>query len=91
MTSLISKLRVKVLQSDIDNGVRHHPEQCPIASALRRQGYQAITVYTNRLSFLDPATGEFHFCSAPEKLTEFITFFDNSSNAEPNSFWITLS
>jgi len=82
----LGRILVKITQNDIDRGARYVADCCPIALALRRMGFTAINVWTDRASFLDPQADEFLFRSFPQEAIEFVQFFDNKKSVKPTKF-----
>lgn len=80
------RILVKVTQDDIDRGYRNKSDCCPIALALIRMGFKALTVYCHRASFLDAQTGEFLFRDLPDKAKKFVKAFDSQQDVKPFSF-----
>jgi hypothetical protein len=89
------RVQVKVTKKDITNGVLGYGEQCPIALALKRVGFQEQTVDQdliaydfNYYSVVDDAydVALVGAISTPHKAVKFIERFDNYEPVDPFEF-----
>ena len=92
------KVRVEVMQEDIDNGAISN-ESCPIALAFRRAtgALHTVSVDCFRIDALDTATSDdfpvshFVFYPLPPEASQFVTSFDSHQPVRPFSFEVTAS
>lgn len=67
-------LTIKVMQKDIDAGIRYHTGQCPIAKAIRRKTKKVVTVSNliriNRIPYAGVNSED------KEKIQNFVSDFD---------------
>lgn len=83
-----TKVRVVVTQRDINLGTRGNCERCPIARALRRQGF-LLAVWR---SWLDDVETGHRVTNLPLKACRAIHMFDNygRSSVQPFQFTVEL-
>lgn len=92
-------VEVAVTEEDIQNGVRASYDQCPIALALRRHGYNHVEVYCDSgIASSFPATADAFFNSGqwlnfqlPLPAYMFREEFDSGRPVEPVQFFLIMT
>lgn len=79
-------LAVVVSKNHIKEGLPKSPYACPIALALREQGYKHSDIAVSSINlYVKP-----HFYTLPSEAVSFIHYFDKNQNGEPFEFEIDL-
>ncbi len=79
------KLKVKVLKSDINRGVRDNTTSCPIARSLKRMITGYVCVGSRSVTIL----GKPDF-PLPEEAQKFVTRFDHNKKVKPFEFELEI-
>lgn len=79
------QITVRVTRDDIRKGVKDNSVLCPIATALRRKGYERIKVHTYQAQI---GRGKVRY-ELPEEATRFIDNFDEGVPVKPSVFTLT--
>ena len=90
MLTATALLSFDVTEVEITSGLRHHPEKCPVALAIQNQGYSAVSVYADHISFLDPETDIFYSVATPDNLSQYIQQVDRCGWIAPETFCLSL-
>lgn len=80
-------LTVTVTQEDIDNGEPLNSGFCPIALAIKRIGYQRVTVDPFRITTINDEERA-RFYRTPPVAVEFIREFDDLCTVAPFAFTV---
>ena len=80
---------ISVTQWDIVNGCPAHNNSCPIAMAMRRQGYIDVNVSDESIIACNSTLTEYYKMPLPDAVKEFIKAFDIGEKSEPFVFEFT--
>ena len=80
---------VEVEQRHIDNGSPYIASKCPIALALKEQGYETVSVGAYRVMLRDATDVLNRWYDLPEEAKKFIMDFDAGEKVEAIKFNIT--
>ena len=79
-------LTVSVTKTHIKEGLQKSPYACPIALALRDQGYKHSDIAVSSINlYVKP-----NFYVLPPEAANFVAIFDKNKNGEPFEFEIDL-
>lgn len=78
-------IRIEVTKEDIMRGMKKDCFSCPIARAMKRQGFTSVTVGRNQI-LASHADGSVVDVAAPKKVRVFVSRFDDGQYVEPFSF-----
>lgn len=84
LVTVVPNLKVKVTQKHIANGEPHDGDSCPIALALKQQGFRGVDVNYDSATFMD---GDFTvYLTLPKVAQKFVSSFDEEEEVKPFEF-----
>ena len=81
----MTRILIHVTRADIARGVVEDPDRCPVALALRRQGFSDAWVVETSLHFPLWPRGA-RTVTAPRSVRRFVRRFDTHKDVAPFSF-----
>lgn len=78
-------MKINVTQRDIEKGLREDPNSCPVARAIKRRGFEDVSVKTQVIWI------GCRKYNPPEIVEDFIERFDKGDTVQPFKFELDFS
>ena len=81
----MNAIKVRVTREHIQRGARGVPSRCPVAYAVRSEGFADVVVLDGTVDWFDP---KFHCVTQPRAVRRFIARFDAGKPVKPFTFML---
>jgi hypothetical protein len=83
------RIKINVTQEHIDKGIRGNTKYCPIARAVKQEGFTDVDVDGETVDWADKC-GNYFSVTLPPIAEQFVHDFDDKMEVKPISFTLTF-